>query len=77
MELFSIRLRELRKNKGLRQKDIAEALEISVTCYAGYEQGAHEPDFKVLCKIARYFGVSADYLLGLEDESGSRPHIKP
>ena len=77
MEQLSIRLRELRAEKGLRQKDVASDLGISTTCYAGYEQSYHEPDLKTLCKIARYFGVSTDYLLGLEDEAGNRPHIKP
>ena len=67
MEKFCIRLRELRTEKGLRQRDVADDLGISVTCYAGYEQGAHEPDFRTLCKIARYFGVTTDYLLGMED----------
>ena len=62
-----MRLRELRAEKNVRQKDVALDLGISATCYAGYEQGYHEPDFKTLCKIARYFGVTTDYLLGMEE----------
>ena len=60
------RLKELRVERGLKQKDVAEALEISVSCYGGYEQGYREPDFKTLIKISKFFKVSTDYLLGLE-----------
>ena len=66
MSTFSERLREQRTEKQLKQKDVAEALGLSVTCYAGYEQGYREPDFATLIKICRYLSVSADYLLGLE-----------
>ena len=60
------RLKELRVERGLKQKDVADALEISVSCYGGYEQGYREPDFKTLIKISKFFKVSTDYLLGLE-----------
>ena len=70
MIVFRERLKELRKSRGLTQKDIAAILSVSQTCYAGYEQGYREPDFKTLCKIALYFDVTSDYLLGLEDECG-------
>ena len=66
MSTFSERLREQRTEKQLKQKDVADALGLSVTCYAGYEQGYREPDFATLIKICKYFSVSADYLLGLE-----------
>ena len=49
----------------LTQKEVAAVLGVSLTCYAGYEQGYREPDFKMLIKICRFFGVSADYLLGI------------
>lgn len=61
------RLKDLRNEKKLMQKDVAGALEISVSCYGGYEQGYREPDLKTLIKICRFFDVSADYLLGIED----------
>ncbi len=64
---FKDRLREMRNEKGLKQKEAAQALGISVTCYAGYEQGYREPDFKTLVAICKLYGVTADYLLGLED----------
>ncbi len=66
MNAFGERLREQRIEQHLKQRDVASALGISVTCYAGYEQGYREPDFATLIKICRYFSVSADFLLGLE-----------
>ena len=64
---FCDKLREQRKGLNLTQKEAAEKLGISVTCYGGYEQGYREPDFKTLIKICKTFGISADYLLGLVD----------
>ena len=64
-------LKELRIDKKLTQKDIAKVLGISTTCYAGYEQSYREPDLKTLRKLCIILDVSADYLLGLEDEYGN------
>ena len=61
------RLKELRVERGLKQKDVAEALEISVSGYGGYEQGYREPDLKTLIKICKLFETSSDFLLGLSD----------
>lgn len=60
-------LSELRKDKHLRQKDLADYLNISVGTISNYETGAHEPDFETLCRLAEYFHVSTDYLLGRTD----------
>ncbi len=65
---FNEKLKELRIEKCLNQKEIAKSLGISTTCYAGYEQGYRQPDLKMLTKICLLYGVSADYLLGLSDE---------
>ena len=64
---FNEKLKELRNEKKLTQKQAAQLLNISTTCYSGYEQGYREPDFKTLVKICRLFEVSSDYLLGLAD----------
>lgn len=66
-KVFNIRLKEIRLENKLSQKQTAEKLKISVTCYAGYEQGYRQPDLKTLVKICKEFDVSSDYLLGLED----------
>lgn len=58
------RLKELRKQKGLFQKDIANKLGIDRTTYVKYETGVSEPDIKTLLSISEIFDVSLDYLLG-------------
>ena len=61
---LSERLRELRKEKGLRQEQAAVALDISMSSYCLYEQGKREPTASVIVRMADYYDVSADYLLG-------------
>ena len=57
------RLKELRLDRGLSQKDIADYLGITVAAYSLYERGAREPNITTLKKLAAYFNVSLDYLL--------------
>lgn len=61
------RLKELRDQIGKLQKEIAQDLNLSVQVYCNYEKGQREPSFDTLIKIAQYFDVSVDYLLGLTD----------
>ena len=66
------KIKELRKEKELTQKQLAVLLNKSETGLASWEQGLSEPsvnDIRLLCMI---FDVSADYLLGLEDETGAK-----
>jgi len=64
---FSERLVELRNERGLRQKDVADSLAIAQPTYALYESGERKPSVSILIRMAYYFGVTTDYLLGLED----------
>lgn len=57
------RLKELRKNKGLLQKDIAKHLNIAVSTYSYWESGRYDIDNENLKKLADFFNVSLDYLL--------------
>lgn len=57
------KLRQIRENKGLLQKEVADALKISTSTIGMYEQNRREPDNETLKKIANFFGVSTDYLL--------------
>lgn len=57
-------LAELRQDKGLLQKDIAGIINVSVSTVSNYETGAHFPDVEGLMKLADYFNVPLDYLLG-------------
>jgi len=61
---FSRMLKQLREEKSLSQKDIAEYLGLTRQAVASYELAKREPDYDVLKKLADYFGVSVDYLLG-------------
>lgn len=57
-------LAELRKDKNLKQKDLAELLNLSIGTISNYETGSHEPDFDTLNILADFFHVSTDYMLG-------------
>ena len=61
------RLRELRKEKGVTQKEVADAIGVTFSAYAHYEQGIREPSNQVLISLCKYYGVTSDYLLGLSD----------
>jgi len=67
MELFGLKLKALRQGKHLTQEQLANKIDIVKASVSGYEKNAIFPSVEVLIKICRYFGVSADYLLGLSD----------
>ena len=62
------RLNQLKTERNLLQKDIAKDTGLSLRSYQYYEKGERIPDINVLIKLCTYFGVSADYLLGLSDD---------
>ena len=62
------RLKALRKEKNMRQSDVAEMLGIGVRTYQYYEGDEHRPDYEMLIALADFFGVSTDYLLGRSEE---------
>ena len=66
---FSHTMSELRKARGLSQRKAAADLKISQALLSHYENGAREPGLGFVCRACRYYGVSADYLLGLSDDS--------
>lgn len=62
---FSKRLIDLRESKNLKQKDLAVVVGLQSGAISKYEKRITEPSLKTLIKLAGYFGVSVDYLLGL------------
>ena len=66
MTIFSKRLKKLRKNKGLKQQELAEILGIKRNTYSDWENGKTEPRFDNLVKLADFFNVSLDWLFGRE-----------
>ncbi len=61
------RLKQLREEKELRQGDIAKVLNITASAYGFYEQKRIEPNIEVLNKLASFYDVSVDYILGRTD----------
>ncbi|MCK8827703.1 helix-turn-helix transcriptional regulator [Natroniella acetigena] len=65
---FKDRLKKLRKENKLYQKDLANRLNVGRTTIANYEQGSRFPDKNMLNNLADFFNVSVDYLLGRTDQ---------
>ncbi|MCI1954869.1 MAG: helix-turn-helix transcriptional regulator [Oscillospiraceae bacterium] len=64
---FGYRLRELRESKSLTQTQTAKRLNLSKTTISGYENNIKTPSLETLTKMAVFYGVSTDYILGLEN----------
>ena len=62
------RLTKLREEKGFMQKDVAEKLGIAPNTLSGYERDLRNPDSETLLKLASFYNVTVDYLLGAEME---------
>ena len=62
------RIRELREDRDLYQKDIAEMLKMSQTGYSKYETGENDIPTAVLLKLADFYKTTTDYLLGRTDK---------
>lgn len=72
-------LRKLRKEKNISMKKLGEDINVAESTISLYETGKREPDYETLKKIAEYFDVSIDYLLGRVDvrkEATSAPADK-
>ena len=69
MSKFPERLKALRQKKAVSQTELSKQLHYGYTAVANYESGRNEPSFDVHIKIADYFGVTIDYLLGKESYS--------
>ncbi len=61
------RIRDLREDKDLTQKQIAQILACSQRVYSDYERGVLDIPTEILIKLSRFHGVSVDYILGLTD----------
>ena len=67
MEIFAERLKELRQEKRLSQAQLAEYLVVSQKAIDYWERGVNEPKADYLKRIALFFNVSTDYLVGIKD----------
>lgn len=68
MLLLSKRLIDLRESLDLTRAAIAKVLNLSPSGYAGYETGRYSPSPDILSELARFYGVTVDYILGIEPE---------
>ena len=64
---FQERIKELRMQKNMSQMDLAVATGISQSAIAKWELGKTEPTASAIIALAKFFGETADYLLGLAD----------
>lgn len=69
MLYFGTKLRKLRKDNNMTQKQLADKLEITKATVSAYETNAKYPSIEVLIKISNIFNVSSDYLLGLSEKT--------
>lgn len=67
------RIRDLREDQDLLQKDLAKILNCTQVCYSNYEMGKRDLPTEVLIQLARFYHTSTDYLLGLTDISTPYP----
>ena len=70
------RIRDLREDSDLLQRDLAEYLQCSQVCYSHYEMGKRDIPTDVLIRLAKFYQVSTDYLLGLTDQREPYPSGK-
>ena len=65
--MFAEKIFELRKKKGITQREVADAVGITAASISAYEKGTKIPPLDTAIAVAKYFGVSLDYLCGLQD----------
>ncbi|MFR6090003.1 MAG: helix-turn-helix domain-containing protein [Anaerobutyricum hallii] len=72
--MFAERIKMLRKEKGITQVELAEAMGLSKGTIAMWEVGKREATFDTLCKLAEFFGKSIDYILGRSDDNSDEAY---
>ncbi len=70
------RIRDLREDLDLTQREVAEYLKCTQVCYSNYEIGKRDIPTEVLIMLAGYYATSTDYLLGLTNVKTPYPQIK-
>ena len=69
----NLRIRDLREDRDLKQYTLAEYLMCDQSLYSKYERGERELPLRLALRLAEYYGVSVDYLVGLTDEPSPYP----
>lgn len=68
-----MRLKDLREDKDLYQKDLAKILNIAERTYSGYETGSRNIPNEILINLAKFYNTSVDYVLGITNEKKPYP----
>ncbi len=74
---MSSRIKDLREDRDLTQKQIAKYLMCDQSLYSKYERGERVITMDILERLARYYNTSTDYLIGLTDEKEPYPRVEP
>lgn len=72
MDIFTERLNEVLENEDIKQSVLASTIGIARQCITDYKSGKSFPSVQTLSALCRALDISADYLLGLEDDFGAR-----
>lgn len=70
-----MRLKEIREDLDIKQKELADHLHIRQNTYSQYENGQRQIPLELLIQLAKYYNTSTDYLLGLTDEKKPYPRL--
>ena len=73
---MNLRIRDLREDQDLKQHTIADYLMCDQSLYSKYERGERELPLRLAVRLAEFYGVSVDYLVGLTDEMTPYPRRK-
>lgn len=71
-----VRIKNLREDRDITQKEIAEYLNIAQRTYSHYEKGTRNIPIQCIVKLAKFYNTSTDYLLGLTDDPKPYPPKK-
>jgi len=66
--MFHLRIKNLRKNRYLTQKQVFTAIDMAERNYQALEYGTIKPSYDTIVKLCKYYNISADFLLGLSDD---------
>lgn len=73
LEFLPKRLRDCRKKGGYTQREVSIYCDLTEKAYQNYELGTHEPKLSIIMRIAEFYKVSIDYLVGLTDDPTPYP----
>lgn len=71
MDIFQVRLKEIRLERGMSQVDLAQMIHTTNDSIYSWEKGRSQPSIEMIRKLCESLSVSADYLLGLERDDGT------